>query len=588
MMSSIVPKISSLCSSGHLNCDVLCQALSTFRGIVESCYGPFGRLKLIHNAVGGYVLTTSQSSVLLRNLSVFHPVINLLIASVLNHVSRFNDSGLFTAILCCNLAESAKRLTIPSSRIVKIHKHLLNICIDYLTSEECSCRIQIDFSNSKTLLSLVRTVINKPTCMLTTKEADYISSLVLKAFFNTIPSVIGDNVSLGKMLIVPIEGQSVNDSCVLSGILIEIFASHSTPIDITKLTSGCIKIAVFSVSMSGDVVDSGNGNWEVASDFCPEDESIVQLLNVGKQLVCDQVHLVVCQKVIHPILKQYLQEQQVMVEDRLGLNLMEPLIQLTGAQSIGSYYHPISPGCYGNVKNLCVVKFGLKRFLHLVPNENKPVCSLLICNRSEAGVNELKVDLAFRWGPVFFLYHVRWRRLFSLGVHVSSVDLEACEKEMGADRQERLWRASQERSSQSRSILLFFPKLLVQIQKTEVAQQIVCQSAECVMRLALKEPLAVLGGGCTESHLATYVGHKMLNVYRKKHVMIDLPDPFQHSPTPNGPLFKHQPNTLIWKEALLKQRVYFRAFPDVLCKLSEGTDDEAGLRNSLLRKHHCL
>ncbi|XP_067900433.1 McKusick-Kaufman/Bardet-Biedl syndromes putative chaperonin isoform X3 [Heterodontus francisci] len=431
MMSSIVPKISSLCSSGHLNCDVLCQALSTFRGIVESCYGPFGRLKLIHNAVGGYVLTTSQSSVLLRNLSVFHPVINLLIASVLNHVSRFNDSGLFTAILCCNLAESAKRLTIPSSRIVKIHKHLLNICIDYLTSEECSCRIQIDFSNSKTLLSLVRTVINKPTCMLTTKEADYISSLVLKAFFNTIPSVIGDNVSLGKMLIVPIEGQSVNDSCVLSGILIEIFASHSTPIDITKLTSGCIKIAVFSVSMSGDVVDSGNGNWEVASDFCPEDESIVQLLNVGKQLVCDQVHLVVCQKVIHPILKQYLQEQQVMVEDRLGLNLMEPLIQLTGAQSIGSYYHPISPGCYGNVKNLCVVKFGLKRFLHLVPNENKPVCSLLICNRSEAGVNELKI---------------------------------------------------------------------------------VCQSAECVMRLALKEPLAVLGGGCTESHLATYVGHKSHSV----------------------------------------------------------------------------
>uniref|UniRef100_UPI00398F281D molecular chaperone MKKS n=1 Tax=Pristiophorus japonicus TaxID=55135 RepID=UPI00398F281D len=427
MMSSIEPKISSLCSSGHLNSDVLCQALSTLRGIVETCYGPFGRLKLIHNAVGGYVLTTSQSSALLGNLSVSHPVIKLLIASVLNHISRFSDSGLFTAILCCNLAENAKRLSIPSSHIVKIHKHLLNICIDYLTSEECSCRIQIDFSNSKTLISLVRAVINKPTCMLTTKEADYISSLVLKAFFYTIPSVIGDNVSLGKMLIVPIEGQSVTDSCVLSGILIEIFASHSTTIDITKLTFGCIKIAVFNVSMSGDVVDSGNGNWEVASGFCPEDESLTQLLKVGKQLVCDQVHLVVCQKVIHPILKQYLQEQQVMVEDRLGVALMEPLIQLTGGQSISSYYHPISPSCYGNVKNLCVVKCGSKQFLHLVPNENKSVCSLLLCNRSEAGVNELKL---------------------------------------------------------------------------------VCQSAKCVMRLALKEPLALLGGGCTESHLATYVGHK--------------------------------------------------------------------------------
>ncbi|XP_043552539.1 McKusick-Kaufman/Bardet-Biedl syndromes putative chaperonin isoform X2 [Chiloscyllium plagiosum] len=431
MMASISPKIASSCSSGQLNSDVLCQALSTLRGIVESCYGPFGRLKLIHNAVGGYVLTTSQSSALLRNLSVSHPVMKLLIASVLNHVSRFSDSGLFTAILCCNLAENAKQLNVPSSHIVKIHKHLLNICLDYLTSEECSCRIQIDFSNSKTLLSLVRTMINKPTCMLTTKEADYISSLVLKAFFYTIPSVIGDHVSLGKMQIVPIEGQSVSDSCVLSGILIEIFSSPSTTVDITKLTFGYIKIAVFNVSMSGDVVDSGNGTWEVTPDFSPEDESLAQLLKVGKQLVYDQVHLVLCQRVIHPVLKQYLQEQQVMVGDRLGVALMEPLIQMTGAQSISSYYHPILPNCYGIIKNLHIVKFGFKQFLHLIPNENKPVCSLLLCNRSEAGVNELKL---------------------------------------------------------------------------------VCQSAEHVMRLTLKEPLAVLGGGCTEFHLATYVGHKSQTV----------------------------------------------------------------------------
>ncbi|XP_051868602.1 McKusick-Kaufman/Bardet-Biedl syndromes putative chaperonin [Pristis pectinata] len=430
-MSRIVPKISSMCSSGCLNGNVLCQALAIVRGIVESCYGPFGRLKLIHNAVGGNVLITSHSSVLLGNLSVSHPVIKLLIASVLNHISRFTDSGLFTMILCCNLTESAKQLDIPSSHIVNIQKDLLNICMNYLSSEDCSCRIQIDFSNTKMLLSLVRTVINKPTCMLTIKEADYISSLVLKAFLNIIPSVIGDDVSLGKMLIIPIEGQTVTDSCVLSGILIEIFTSQSTRIDTTKLTFGCIKIAVFSVSMSGDVVDSGNGHWEVAPDFCPEDESLVQLLKVGKQLVCDQVHLVVCQKVIHPVLKQYLREQHIIVEDRLGFALMEPLTLMAGAQPISSYYHPISPSCYGTIKNLLFVKCGSRQFLHLVPCENKPICSLLLCNGSEAGMNELKV---------------------------------------------------------------------------------VCQSAECVLRLALKEPFAFLGGGCTECHLATNIGYKSHSV----------------------------------------------------------------------------
>ncbi|XP_062912223.1 McKusick-Kaufman/Bardet-Biedl syndromes putative chaperonin [Mobula hypostoma] len=426
-MSRIVPKVSSTCSSGPLNSNVLCQALSIVRGIVESCYGPFGRLKLIHNAVGGNIITTSHSSVLLGNLSLSHPVIKLLMASMWNHISRFTDSGLFATILCCNLTESAKQLNIPSNHIVKIQKDLLNICISYLSSEDCSCKIKIDFSNTKMLLSLVGTVINKPTCMLTIKETDYISSLVLKAFFHTIPSVIGDNVTLGKTLIVPIEGQNVTDSCVLHGILIEIFASYSMKIDTAKLTFGCIKIAVFSVSMSGDVVDSGNGHWEVASGFCPEDESLVQLLKVGEQLVCDQVHLVICQKVIHPVLKQYLQEQHIIVEDRLGIALMEPLAQMTGAQPISSYYHPISPSCYGNIKNLLFVKCGSRQFLHLIPNENKPICSLILCNRSEAGLNELKV---------------------------------------------------------------------------------VCQSAECVLKLALKEPFVLLGGGCTECHLATTIEYK--------------------------------------------------------------------------------
>lgn len=427
-MAYIAPKVSSTCSSGPLNNNVLCQALSTLRGIVESCYGPFGRLKLIHNAVGGNVLTTSHSSVLLGNLSVSHPVLKLLVASMLNHLSRFTDSGLFATILCCNLTESAKQLDVPSSHIVRIQKDLLDICTDYLRSEDCGCRIQIDFNNIKTLLSLVRTAINKPTCMLTIKEADYISSLVLQAFFHTIPSIIGDTLSLGKMLITPIEGQSVSDSCILSGILIEIFASHSVRVDATKLTFGCIKIAVFSVSMSGDVVDSGDGHWEVTLGFCPEDESLVQLLKTGKQLVCDQVHLVVCQKVIHPVLKQYLQEHHVIVEDRLGLAVMEPLIQMAGARLITSYYHPVSPNCYGNIKNLLLVKCGSRQFLHLLPNGNKPICTLLLCNRSEAGLNELKV---------------------------------------------------------------------------------VCQSAECVLRLALKEPYALLGGGCTECHLATYIGYKV-------------------------------------------------------------------------------
>lgn len=36
-----------------------------------------------------------------------------------------------------------------------------------------------------------------------------------------------------------------------------------------------------------------------------------------------------------------------------------------------------------------------------------------------------------------------------------------------------------------------------------------CETAEHVLQLTLKEPLALLGGGCTETHLASYLRQKV-------------------------------------------------------------------------------
>lgn len=39
--------------------------------------------------------------------------------------------------------------------------------------------------------------------------------------------------------------------------------------------------------------------------------------------------------------------------------------------------------------------------------------------------------------------------------------------------------------------------------------QIACQTAEDVLRLSLTKPFALLGGGCTETHLASYIRSKV-------------------------------------------------------------------------------
>ncbi|XP_012636274.1 molecular chaperone MKKS [Microcebus murinus] len=427
-MSRLEAKKPSLCKSEPLTSEKVRATLSVWKGIVSSCYGPSGRLKQLHNGFGGYVCTTSQSSALLSNLSVTHPILKILTTSLQNHVSCFSDCGLFTAILCCNLIENVQRIGLTPTTVIKLNKHLLRLCTNYLKSEACGCRLPVDFSSTQILLCLVRSILtSKPASMLTRKEIDHVSALILKAFLLTIPENAEDHVILGKSIIVPLKGQRVIDSTVLPGILIEM-----SEVQLMKLLpikkSGALKVALFCTSLSGDLSDTGEGTVVVSCGVSLENAVLDQLLNLGRQLISDHVDLVLCQKVIHPSLKQLLSMHRVIAVDRIGVALMEPLSKVTGTQPIGSL-GSISPGSYGSVKDWCAAKFGSKHFFHLIPNE-ATICSLLLCNRNDTAWDELKLT---------------------------------------------------------------------------------CQTALHVLQLTIKEPWVLLGGGCTETHLAAYIRHKIHN-----------------------------------------------------------------------------
>ncbi|EHB03423.1 McKusick-Kaufman/Bardet-Biedl syndromes putative chaperonin, partial [Heterocephalus glaber] len=424
-LSRLEAKKPSLCYSEPLTTEKVRATLSVLKGILTSCYGPSGRLKQLHNGMGGAVCTTSQSAVLLRNLSVTHPILKILTTSVQNHVSCFSDCGLFTAILCCNLIENVQKTDLTVTTTIKLNTHLLNFCTNYLRSEVCGCRIPVDFSNTPILLCLVRSILtSKPACMLTRKEIDHINFLILRAFLLTIPENTEDPIILGKSIIVPLKGQRVTDSTVLPGVLIEVSEVQLMKILLVRKSSP-LKVVLFSTSLSGDFSDPGEGNVVVSDGVFLENAVLDQLINLGRQLVSDRVELVLCQKVIHPSLKQFLTTHQVIAIDRVGVMLMEPLSKVTGAQPIGSL-GSISPGSYGSVKDWCSAKFGCKHFFHLIPNE-ATVSSLLLCNRSDTAWDELKLT---------------------------------------------------------------------------------CQTALHVLQLIIKEPWVLLGGGCTETHLAAYIRHK--------------------------------------------------------------------------------
>lgn len=330
MMSRLVKKSPSVCTDLPLDNADICSKLHLLKQLLGSCFGPRGRLKQVHNNIGGHVVTTSTSSVLLSAIRSSHPFVNMIKTSILNHVSRFSDCGLFAAILCLSLIEQTQRSALRENVAIRVNKHLLGLCTTYLQREDCACRVKLDFCSTQNLITLARSIVSsKPACVLTEPETLHISKLAVQAFLLAIPCGSPGIVTLGKTVIVSVEGHSVLHSAVFPGLLINITdgfcldkpdKSYSTP----------LAVAVFSTSLAGDLSELGNGTFEVHPGVDTDSQILDGLLELGKQVVKDEVKLFVCQKVIHPVLQQFLRSHGIIVIERLGITLMEPLIRLTG------------------------------------------------------------------------------------------------------------------------------------------------------------------------------------------------------------------------------------------------------------------
>lgn len=332
-MSRLCKKTQSVCMDEPLADDEVGRKIMLLRQIVTSCYGPYGRLKQVHNNVGGHVQTTSTSSVLFRTVHTSEPLLKLLIVSLQNHRKRFSDCGLFAAILCLELVQNIKRLKVRTSAVISINRHLQKLCNLYLTGKECSCKVKLDFNSCQELLALARSsIISKPACGLNPTETHYISTLVVKAFLQTISTNSPESVQLGRTVMVALEGETVEKSAVFPGILIdmsEMFPSET----VKRLESGPHRVVVFSASLSGDLSEVGEKVLEVHHGVDPEAELLSELLKLGEQVVRDGVTLFMCQRVIHPVLQQYLEEHGVVVVERLGITLLDPVITMTGLSS---------------------------------------------------------------------------------------------------------------------------------------------------------------------------------------------------------------------------------------------------------------
>ncbi|XP_059373214.1 molecular chaperone MKKS-like [Carassius carassius] len=425
-MSRICKKKPAVCTDEPLSNSNICQKMALLRNILSSAYGPTGRMKQIHNNVGGHVLTTSTSTALLKRVDMSEPLLKMISTAVQHHTTCYSDCGLFMGIFTLRLIENTQNNGLRTAAAAKVYKHLVEECNIYLKGDSCGCKVPVDFSSSDSIIALAHSMItSKPACMLNSRETKHISSLIAQAFLYSIHCNTSGVSCFGRTVTIGIESQSVSDSSVFQGLLVDV-PEMLQPADLERLGSGPFKVVLFSVSLSGDISEFGDVTLEIHRGVDPEHDLLQQLLKLGEQVVMDKVSLFACQKVVHPILQHYLRKHGVVVIERLGLALMEPFVQLTGAQAIASLCASVPAEAFGMVKEFCLQSCGSRELLQLLPSKDAAVSTMLLCHRNETMLEELKMT---------------------------------------------------------------------------------CKRAEHVLRLTLREPCALLGGGCTETLLATHITH---------------------------------------------------------------------------------
>ncbi|XP_016297834.1 McKusick-Kaufman/Bardet-Biedl syndromes putative chaperonin-like isoform X1 [Sinocyclocheilus anshuiensis] len=354
------------------------------------------------------------------------PLLKMISTAAQHHTARYSDSGLFMGILMLRLIENTQKYNLRTAAATKVYKHIVEECNTYLKGDSCGCKVPVDFTIFDSLIALAHSMItSKPACMLNSKETQHISSLIAQAFLYSTPCNSSGVTCFGRTVTIGIEGQSVSDSSVFPGLLVDVPEMLQT-VDLKRLGSGPFKVVVFNVSLSGDISDLEDVVLEIHRGVDPEHDLLQQLLKLGEQVVKDKVRLFACQKVVHPILHHYLRKHGVAVIERLGLALIEPFVQITGAQAVASLYSSVPAEAYGIVKGFCFQSYGSRVVLQLLPSKDAAVSTMVLCHRNETMLEELKMT---------------------------------------------------------------------------------CQRAEHVLRLTLREPYALFGGGCTETLLATHINH---------------------------------------------------------------------------------
>lgn len=310
-----------------LNDPAVINALNVLLSISSTCRKGF--IKIIQNSVGGCLTMTSNSCRLLQTLSVSKPIIRIIVSAAQGHLHHFSDGGHFVLILILQLLDNFLKLKVTSSYLSELYEKFLTIIVDELSSD--LSRINLDISSLKQMKSFAESIINtKPLCKLNEENLDYFSTVLVKLFVNYLPCDGQMGSWEQNVHFICDHGLPVSNSELIDGLLLQGYQFPKIAIDKLKSVNSKIFVAVVTVSMAGDTEELLETEYEINVDMSPAETVLKRIMTFCDICIRENIKILFCQRVIHPRVKNYLYNHNILPVDRIGGQMIPLVTKVTG------------------------------------------------------------------------------------------------------------------------------------------------------------------------------------------------------------------------------------------------------------------
>ena len=363
--------------------------------VVKTTLGPKGMDKMLVSPTNE-ITVTNDGVTILNEMQIEHPAAKMVAEVARTQESEIGDGTTSAVMIVGKLLENAEKLLdmkIHPTVIVKGYKIAAEKAQEIL--KEISFKVDNSQDNQELLKQIAMTAM-------TGKCAEDAKEKLAEIIIEAVKQIKGDNklenFNLENIKIVKVRGESIKDSELIFGIVLEKEKiSHEMPSEIRGARIALIDVPLELKNPEINTKISISSPEQLQGFLFQEEQTIKQIV---KNIKDSGANVVFCQKGIDELAQYLLAKEKIYACRRVARSDMEKLSKATGAKII-SNLKEITPFEIGNSEYIKEIRHSGNVLTYVYGCQNPKALTILIHGGTEHVIDEVERAIKDGLGDVF-------------------------------------------------------------------------------------------------------------------------------------------------------------------------------------------